>query len=180
MTVEPPIRTSDAERERVLRHLRDRTVEGRLSFDSFIGRVERVYSARTHEDLAAVVGDLPPDGRFERAVVAATGRVSRLLRAVGAAWREPRTGIGGRDAPHALVLPDLPVVTIGRGRDRDLVLDDPSVSRRHAEVCRAGLEVPPAGGGGWLLSDVGSTNGTRVHGVRVRSLTPVADGDHIT
>lgn len=164
MTVEPPIRTSDAERDRVLRHLRDRTVEGRLSFDSFIGRVERVYAARSREDLDEVVGDLPPSGRFERAVVTAAGRLSGLLHAVGSAWREPRL--------PALVLPDFPVVTIGRGPDRDLVIDDPSVSRRHAEVCRTGHS--------WLLSDLGSTNGTRVRGVRVRSVIPVRHGDHVT
>ena len=42
---------------------------------------------------------------------------------------------------------------IGRSRECDIVLDDPNVSRRHAEVR------PP--GDGWIVTDLGSTNGVR-------------------
>src|SRR5579859_8153104 len=53
--------------------------------------------------------------------------------------------------------------TIGRHRDCDLYIPDMSVSRVHAQLER--------NAGGWLLSDLGSTNGTRLNGWRVR--TPV-------
>jgi Fe2+ transport system protein FeoA len=59
---------------------------------------------------------------------------------------------------------------IGRHPDCQVVLADPEASRRHAEV-RA---VP----GGYLLVDLGSTNGTRVRGVDVRE-HPLADGDEV-
>ena len=49
--------------------------------------------------------------------------------------------------------------TIGRGPENDLVLEDPSVSQRHAEVV---LE-----GGEWRLRDLGSTNGTVVAGKQI-------------
>jgi hypothetical protein len=49
---------------------------------------------------------------------------------------------------------------LGRGVDADLRLDDPSVSRRHAEVV---LSDPPQ------LIDLGSTNGTFVGGERITS-----------
>jgi len=49
---------------------------------------------------------------------------------------------------------------LGRGADADLRLDDPSISRRHAEIV---LSDPPR------LNDLGSTNGTFLDGERVQS-----------
>jgi S1-C subfamily serine protease len=63
---------------------------------------------------------------------------------------------------------DAESLTIGRESDADLVLDDPDVSRRHARIYRG----PD---GGWLAEDLGSTNGTRIDGLRLdapRSLAP--------
>ena len=62
-------------------------------------------------------------------------------------------------------------LVIGRSRDCDLVIDDPNISRRHAEVRRSGE--------GWTVADLGSTNGVKVNGRRVESagLTP---GDELT
>jgi pSer/pThr/pTyr-binding forkhead associated (FHA) protein len=51
------------------------------------------------------------------------------------------------------------VQVVGRSLDCDIVLNDPSVSRRHFEVSRSGTE--------WLMGDLGSGNGTRVDGERV-------------
>jgi hypothetical protein len=48
-----------------------------------------------------------------------------------------------------------PVTRIGRGTDVDLRIDDPGVSRHHAEVV-VGADV--------LVRDLGSTNGTKVDG----------------
>lgn len=50
-------------------------------------------------------------------------------------------------------------VVLGRSRECDIVIDDPNVSRRHAEVRREG----PA----WVAVDLGSTNGIKVNGTRV-------------
>jgi ABC-type multidrug transport system ATPase subunit/pSer/pThr/pTyr-binding forkhead associated (FHA) protein len=47
-------------------------------------------------------------------------------------------------------------LSIGRDRSNDLVLDDPNVSRFHAEICKAG-EL-------FEIRDLGSTNGTRLDG----------------
>jgi hypothetical protein len=60
---------------------------------------------------------------------------------------------------------------IGRSRECDLVLDDPNVSRRHAELRRED--------GGWAVRDLGSTNGIKLNGRRSRggALSP---GDEIT
>ncbi len=61
------------------------------------------------------------------------------------------------------------VTTVGRGQGVDIALDDPSVSRLHAELVRRGEHV--------YVSDLGlSTNGTRVNGRPVgRHL--LVDGD---
>ncbi len=56
------------------------------------------------------------------------------------------------DDCKTLELRDDQVVTIGRARDADVHIDDPSLSRRHCEVRKLD--------GQWLLKDLGSFNGT--------------------
>jgi hypothetical protein len=62
-------------------------------------------------------------------------------------------------------------VVVGRSREADIVLADPNVSRRHAELRRDES--------GWQVVDLGSTNGIKVNGRRVdhAGLSP---GDQIT
>jgi hypothetical protein len=58
----------------------------------------------------------------------------------------------------------LPMVSIGKGAHNDVVLDDDSVSTRHAE-----LEYVR---GGWRITDLGSANGTFVESVRLAPEVP--------
>jgi hypothetical protein len=61
-------------------------------------------------------------------------------------------------------------VRIGRGLDNEVVLDDASVSRHHAEITRED--------GALEVRDLGSTNGTWVNAGRV-DVAPVEAGDQI-
>jgi hypothetical protein len=61
-------------------------------------------------------------------------------------------------------------MTVGRGADCDLVLADPTVSKRHLELRRQGTDV--------VLVDLGSTNGTKVNDAGVHERVLV-DGDQI-
>src|SRR3954447_26646566 len=54
-------------------------------------------------------------------------------------------------------------IVIGR-EDADLVIDDLEISRRHARVA-------PAEGGGVVVEDLGSTNGTFVNGEKLSGPT---------
>ena len=59
-------------------------------------------------------------------------------------------------------------VTIGRRSAHKLKLFDPSVSRDHARLtCRTTTRDDEHGAEQWLLSDTGSTHGTRLNGVRL-------------
>src|SRR3954454_5609749 len=60
---------------------------------------------------------------------------------------------------------------LGRSRECDVVLDDPNVSRRHAEVRPSG--------GSWIVNDLGSTNGIKVNGRRVEGPQSLKRGDVI-
>jgi pSer/pThr/pTyr-binding forkhead associated (FHA) protein len=62
-------------------------------------------------------------------------------------------------------------VTIGRLPDCDVVIDDKGASRRHAQLKRKG--------GVYTLTDLGSTNGTKLNGETVQS-RELHDGDKIT
>jgi Protein of unknown function (DUF3662)/Inner membrane component of T3SS, cytoplasmic domain len=61
--------------------------------------------------------------------------------------------------------------TLGRSRQCDVMVDDANVSRTHAEVRPRG--------GSWVLSDLGSTNGSRLNGRRVEASEVLKPGDEI-
>jgi hypothetical protein len=71
---------------------------------------------------------------------------------------------------ESVLLLDKPVTVIGRANECELRLDDPGVSRRHAEVRVSGNDAE--------IIDLGSTNGIRVNGRAVPSARLV-DGDRI-
>ncbi len=62
--MEPRIRVSDGERDRVVRQLQQAFADGRLGPDEMEERLERALTARSHGDLLPLVADLPdaPDG----------------------------------------------------------------------------------------------------------------------
>jgi hypothetical protein len=62
-------------------------------------------------------------------------------------------------------------VTLGRSSRCDVVLDDANISRQHAELRPRG--------GSWVLTDLGSTNGSSVNGRRIDAPTVVKPGDEI-
>jgi pSer/pThr/pTyr-binding forkhead associated (FHA) protein len=58
-------------------------------------------------------------------------------------------------------------IRIGRTPDNDIFIDDASVSSQHAEIV---VQQDPALGAfrDYLLKDLGSTNGTKVNGERIK------------
>jgi hypothetical protein len=100
-------------------------------------------------------------------------RLRRGSLRIDAGLRESEGGV----APGSLVLPDgqrvllgETILTVGRLSECTLVVDDPNVSRRHAEVRPQGS--------GFRVVDLSSTNGTRVNGEKVAE-RQLADGDRI-
>ncbi|HEX5936827.1 MAG TPA: DUF3662 and FHA domain-containing protein, partial [Actinomycetota bacterium] len=62
-------------------------------------------------------------------------------------------------------------VTIGRLAECDVVLTDKGASRKHAQLKQRN--------GTWTITDLGSTNGTRLNGQTIQS-RELSDGDKIT
>jgi hypothetical protein len=71
---------------------------------------------------------------------------------------------------HPLTPPGL---VVGRGTEADLRINDPGISRRHAQF-RVTSGRPPT----VTVADLGSTNGTVVNGQRVGE-APLSDGSHV-
>jgi hypothetical protein len=143
-----------------VRRLRDAAVDGRLSHDSFVRRVDLALRAKDHQALADLVADTPGRG-------------------LGAGLRTGLTVLtehlrGKPSTPPILLLPDRsrPVLTVGRGADCDVALSDTTVSRVHAVLMLFG--------GQWIIHDQQSTNGTRVNGRRVWGSTVVEPGDRVS
>ena len=203
------LRASDEERDRAISALRQEFVEGRLSHETFMFRVQSALGAQRRGQLVGLFTDLPPRRpRFLDRIRATFGwawgrkyrrqdrnpddaaadwhpgpRASPGMRessgvADAAGWRAPpapwtgvQSGSGDPARPAPMVFPpgSGTSFTIGRTQDCDLRIADLSVSRRHAQLER--------GEDGWLLSDLGSHNGTRVNGWLVRESVPVKSGD---
>lgn len=64
------------------------------------------------------------------------------------------------------------VFTVGRLPESSIPLNDANVSRRHAEFRAAGRN--------FVIADLGSTNGTKVNGIRVDGEQTLHDGDIIS
>jgi hypothetical protein len=192
------LRASDAERDRAISALRQEFVEGRLSHETFMFRMQSALGARHRGQLTGLFTDLPPrPARWLDRVRAAFRRRDRNPDGTGADWYpgpqappgvwappglaeaggwapQPalRTGAPGdpaRPAPMTFPPGSGTSFSIGRTQDCDLRIADLSVSRRHAQLDRTE--------DGWLLSDLGSHNGTRVNGWLVREPVPVRPGD---
>ncbi len=73
--------------------------------------------------------------------------------------------------PNLVFELDKPSYVIGREAGNDLVIEDPQVSRRHAQLTQQGNS--------YLIEDIGSTNGTYVNGKRVTAPTLLANGDMV-
>jgi hypothetical protein len=204
------LRASDAERDEVATRLRDEYVAGRLSHDTFVHRVNAVLAAREQAELPPLLADLPgpwppqPPRSRPAAAAAAAGRSvagwfrgtwSRASGSAGPGHSEHGTGprMAAASAARAsnVLTTGLPAsadvtrprplefprgsgdqFSIGRDASCDLAIADMTVSRRHATLERTQ--------DGWLLTDLESTNGTRVNGWRVRGKVKVTPGDLVS
>jgi pSer/pThr/pTyr-binding forkhead associated (FHA) protein len=197
------LRASDTERNRATDALRQEFIDGRLSHDTFMFRMQSALGARSRGQLTGLFTDLPP----RRARLLARVRAAFRRRdenptgpdGTGPGWYPPGQASAGtwvsRGVSRAGGWPSQPVwtddhvgpddpapptpmffppgrgtsFTIGRTHDCDLRIANLSVSRCHARLDRSE--------DGWLLSDLGSHNGTRVNGWLVREPVPVRPGD---
>ena len=64
------------------------------------------------------------------------------------------------------------ITTVGRLPECTITIDDGNVSREHAQIS--------PGGGGYVVADLGSTNGTLVNGQRIAGQQRLTDGDIIS
>lgn len=146
-----------------------------------------VYEDALAEELSAMVREHadeqgyafigPVAVTFERQDDLETGRfLVRGTAVAGATGRDPGTTKAGSGIPwvevgsttYALAAA---VTRLGRGTEADLRIDDPGISRHHAELRRSGGDV--------TVVDTGSTNGVVVDGERVAQAR-LRDGSRIT
>ena len=137
----------------------------RLELGEF-GIQAQLLSPPEEEEVAPAGPDLAPSaGDFGHTMVYSPDREARKLEAPVSRAQALLVGEGRRSVLSG------ERVLIGRSRECDVVVDDPNISRRHAEVRRDGQ--------GWAVVDLGSTNGIKVNGRRVDQ-APLEPGDRIT
>ena len=129
-----------------------------------LGDAAREHARDEHYSfMGPVEVELVMDERLHTGAFVITGRLAE--------------GVGGSGA-GSIVLPNgdrfaltESVISIGRSPDSNLVLADPNVSRNHAEIRPKGDR--------FEVVDLGSTNGTRVNGMRVDNQL-LEDGDEVS
>jgi hypothetical protein len=150
--------------------------DGRLGLGEF-GIETGVVQAREQEPIGARIPDLDGDPGLDLEPPA-SGPAAGGTMVFSAARRSAESGQAAVRVQRALVLYDgrrLVIgssgATLGRSRECDVVVHDANVSRRHAELRLAA--------GGWVITDLGSTNGTRVNGRQIRGSETLRAGDEI-
>ena len=126
---------------------------------------------------------VPPEQSPERTSVFRADFLAEVEGSTGTPAPEPSVaGVDALPAGSALLvvkrgpnagsrfLLDRDTTSAGRHPDSDIFLDDVTVSRRHAEFRREG--------GGFVVIDVGSLNGTYVNRERVEAAT-LSNGDEV-
>ena len=194
------LRASDAERDYAVGELRDRFAEGRLSQDTFLVRMDAALRAKERSELSELFTDLPEAPQRGSGVA-----VRRRLADCASDWPGPGRSAtrAGRQRPLPPAMPlsqrtrqagrpwcrwpaprpalpsrcACPGTRTGgsrsAGRHRcDFTVADLSVSRWHARLHHEDDS--------WLLSDLGSTNGTRLNGWRVTTGVAGQAGDEVS
>lgn len=142
----------------------------RLALGEFGIQAQLLSEADDDGPGAVAAVEAPAQGDFGQTMVYSPDRAARMLqperpRPTRSARRAVLAGEGRRT-----VLDGDPFV-IGRSRDCDLVVDDPNISRRHAELREEGDS--------WRIADLGSTNGVKINRRRVDEAL-LRSGDRIT
>ena len=141
--------------------------DDRLDLGEFGIQAQLLAPPEEEEEQQGPATPAPSAGDFGHTMVYSPSRDARRLDPAPAADRGQALLVGeGRRN----VLSGSRVV-VGRSREADIVLQDPNISRRHAELRR--------GDAGWQIVDLGSTNGIKVNGRRVDQAA-LRPGDQIT
>src|SRR3954447_22571698 len=136
----------------------------RLELGEF-GIQAQLLSEPEDEEEQAGLEPAPSAGGFGHTLVYSPHPAARKLEAAPSRAQALLVGEGRRTVLSGAR------VLLGRSRECDVVLSDPNISRRHAEVRRED--------GGWAVVDLGSTNGIKVNGRRVDH-APLEPGDRVT
>jgi hypothetical protein len=142
---------------------------GRENF--LVGRLRAAWLRRPRSNATQAVGAgsgsrTPPGSSLVRRLMAGMPRAADMR--IGM----PRAADVRRPTPLQFPRGTGGFFSIGRDASCDLAIADMTVSRMHARLERA----PD----GWLLTDLASTNGTRVNGWRVRGQVKVRAGDLVS
>lgn len=131
---------------------------GLLSEDTFVRRLDELMESQL-VDPPRLIGDLS----FRGSAHSRRSRVPATLSSVARRVRAIRPTPGPPEPEHVLLALDWDggqsELVLGRHHRCDVVVADPSVSRRHARLVFRD--------GNWVVQDLESTNGTFVNGARV-------------
>lgn len=106
MALNPEIRASDADRDKVAAGLREHLAQGRLTVDELQDRLDSVYTAKTIGDLQRLTADLPDQDLYDLPIPASRRSSSAgfaIAPRDGAVYRKGLAAVWGSWASVSLV-----------------------------------------------------------------------------
>jgi Protein of unknown function (DUF3662)/FHA domain len=132
-------------------------------------KVEASLTADANSGPAPLVSTREPDESGDNATRAVSSNTADRLGLTGSGAELVVLDDSGQPKDRISITD--PPITIGRLSSNDVVLSDPNVSRRHAELRLSD--------GRWVVADLGSTNGTLVNGKVAREHS-LSNGDRLS
>lgn len=118
-----------------------------------------------------VVAEMSAGGGAGGGTVDSTQVISTGATPAGRGQPTARLVLDTQDGPHVFPL-ETNLITVGRGLNNDLIVEDPRVSRQHAQIRYKSRR--------YFIGDTGSTNGTYVNGTAVTTDQVLHDGDTVS
>jgi hypothetical protein len=157
---------TDTGRERAIELVSDAYARGLFGTDTLNRRLDAALAAQSVAELDRIVADVPSRVGLRDRIEAGWRRHvgARLARQAG-------PGFTATVRVHAPRLAAGESAIVGRGHDVHLVIDQETVSRRHATLTRRGASL--------FVEDLGSLNGTWINGWRIDSPQRLRRGDEV-
>lgn len=166
--------------ERTPERDRQMIIQGWFSFGAgILGLLLALNKLRLELKWQQLLQDIAPSETPTKTTIVSPVSPKAMSTAILTEPRQPASQLVVRTGPNpgqVFDLPAKPIITIGRDRPNEIMINDPEMSRYHMRIIQVGGEGTEKK---YYIEDLGSANGTFLNGVRLTKAEAVYAGDRI-